>query len=347
MKRRTNGQKIAAGLVVFNGMLTLIARAMSGEDEDGVLFYDKIPDYVKERNMIVMVDEENYIKIPMPYGFNIFANLGSASVDVASGGKDVDEAMLFLGNSFMGAFSPVSFGQSKDLFRSVGKGATPTVFKPLVEIMTNETYFGGPVYAEQSPYAAAKPESSMSFKSPRAVQQFFEWMNDATGGSKDVPGAVDMNPDKFWHIFDYYLGGAGQFVKRSMETSYKMGQKLLVDDEIKVDFNDLPMIRRMYGEPSKYYDYEKFKEREEEITQLLREWKGPDRSEDLTRYKNLGPLDKKLKQYQKELKAIRKAKKEARNIDNYAERSVRMQKLEDYERKVIMSFNKYYDQMKK
>ena len=343
MKRRTNAQKIASGLVVFNGMLTIIARAMSGEDEDGVLFYDKIPDYVKERNMIIMIDEQNYIKIPMPYGFNIFANLGSAAVDVAEGGKEIDEAMLFLGNSFMGAFSPVSFGQSKDLFTSVGKGATPTVLRPLVEIMTNETYFGGPVYAEQSPYSAAKPESSMSFRSPRAMQQFFSWMNEATGGSKDVPGAIDMNPDKFWHIFDYYLGGAGQFVTRSMETTYKMGQKLFVDDRIEVQFNDLPMIRRMYGEPSKYYDMEKFRENEAVVTRLLREYKGDERSEDLDRYKGLRPLSQKLKQYQKLLKKIRKAKREAKEITNYAERSVRIQELQDAERRVVMDFNRLYE----
>ena len=38
----------------MNALLTLLNRAASDEDEDGVLFYNKIPDYVKERNMIIM-----------------------------------------------------------------------------------------------------------------------------------------------------------------------------------------------------------------------------------------------------------------------------------------------------
>lgn len=345
MKRRTNGQKIASGLVVFNAMLTMIGRAMSDDDEDGTLYYDKIPDYIKERNLIFMFDGKNYLKVPMPYGFNVFANLGSAAVEVSEGAKEVDEAMMFLANSFMGAFSPVSFGQSKDLFTSIGKSATPTVLKPLVEIMTNETYFGGPVYAAQSPYGSPKPESSMSFRSPKAIQEFFEWMNETTGGSKHVPGNVDMNPDKFWHIFDYYLGGAGQFVARSGETAYKMGTKLAVDDKVQVEFNDVPMLRKMYGEPSKYYDFEKFKNSEVEITQLVREYK-KDRSEDMSRYKDLGTLNNTLKAVNKQLKVLRAKKREARDIDNYAERSIRVQELMDKERSLIMKFNAIYEKIR-
>tara|TARA_R110002049_G_scaffold102101_1_gene247448 strand:+ start:457 stop:9108 length:8652 start_codon:yes stop_codon:yes gene_type:complete len=343
---RINGaQKMAAGLTVFSAMLATIGRAMSDEDEDGTLFYDKIPDYVKERNLIFMYDGKNHIKVPMPYGFNIFANLGSAAVETAAGAKDPDEAMMFLANSFMGAFSPVSFGQSKDLFTSVGKSATPTVLKPLVEIMTNETYFGGPVYAAQSPYASPKPESSMSFRSPKAIQDFFEWMNETTGGSKHVPGNVDMNPDKFWHIFDYFIGGAGQFVTRTGETAFKVGTKLIVDNDVKVEFNDIPLMRKMYGEPSKYYDFGKFKEREVEINQLLREYK-KDRSEDMSRYRNLIPLDNTLKSINKQLKVLRARKREARDIGNYAERSIRIQELMDKERMLIMKFNKIYDKIR-
>ena len=343
---RINGaQKLAAGLTVFNAMLTMISRAVSDEDEDGTLFYDKIPDYVKERNLIFMFDGENYIKVPMPYGFNIFANLGSAAVDTAAGAKEPEESMMFLANSFMGAFSPISFGQSKDLFTSVGKSATPTVLKPLVEIMTNETYFGGPVYAGQSPYASPNPESSMSFRSPEAIQDFFEWMNEVTGGSKHVPGNIDMNPDKFWHVFDYFLGGAGQFVTRTGETAFKVGQKLTVDNDVQVEFNDIPLMRKMYGEPSKYYDFGKFKERETEINQLVREYKN-DKSEDLTRYRNIGRLNTKLKSINKKLKVLRAKRKEARDITGYAERSIRTQELLDKERSLIMEFNRIYEKIK-
>ena len=94
--------------------------------------------------------------------------------------------MMQMVSSFMNSFSPISFGQSKDLFTKAGKSAVPTVFKPLVDVMTNETYFGGPVYTENLPYGLQRPESSLSFRSPESVKSFPRWMNEATGGSVDV-----------------------------------------------------------------------------------------------------------------------------------------------------------------
>ena len=346
-QRINTAQKLAAGYTLFAGMLAMVGRALSDEDEDGVLYYDKIPDYVKERNLVMMFDGKNYIKIPMPYGFNLFANMGTSMVDVAAGAKDWDEASWFLANSFLSSFSPISFGQSKDIFTYSGKAITPTAFKPVVDIIANETYFGGPVYAEQSPYGAPKPNSSMSFRSPDMVKQFFSLMNEMTGGSVEAPGKVDINPDKFWHIFDYFLGGAGQFVTRTGETTFRVGQKVLVDDDIKVEFNDFPLLRKMYGEPSKYYDFEKFKEREDEIKQLAREYKDPSaRKDDPERYRALGKLDKAINTINKRLKAIRKLKRQAKDIENYAERQIEIQRLMDLQRKEVMRFNKYYDEIR-
>ncbi len=273
-QRINTAQKMAAGLTVFSAMLAQVGRAMSDEDEDGTLYWDKIPDYVKERNLVVMFDGKNYFKIPLPYGFNMFANLGTGMVDLAAGAKSWDETGWFLANSFLSSFSPISYGQSRDLYTYGTKAVVPTAFKPAIEVATNESYFGGPVYAEQLPFGAPKPESQMSFKSPRAVQDFFTWMNDATGGSAQVPGAVDINPDKFWHIFDYFVGGAGQFVGRTASTAREAVVKA-TNDELEVSFNDVPLLRKIYGEPSKYYDMEKFKEREVVIKQLMREAKDP------------------------------------------------------------------------
>ena len=346
-QRINTAQKMAAGLTVFSAMLAQVGRALSDEDEDGTLYWDKIPDYVKERNMIIMVDGKNYIKVPLPYGYNMFANLGTGMVDYAAGAKTWDETGWFLANSFISSFSPVSFGQSEDLFTYGTKAFVPTAFKPVFEAVVNETYYGGPVYAEQLPFGAAKPNSHMSFKSPKQVQDFFEWMNKATGGSAQFPGDVDINPDKFWHIFDYFLGGAGQFVRRTSAITRDAVIKA-TNDELEVEFNDIPLLRKMYGEPSKYYDMEKFMDRQVEITQLMREARDPKaRRSGEGRYKGVGTLDKALKVASKRLKAIRKAKRNAKDIKDYAERQIRIQELMDLERKVVMKFNKLYDNVRK
>ena len=348
LERVNNAQKLAFGLFLFSGLVTMMNRAMSDEDEDGVIFYDKIPDYIKERNMIIMNPRngKDYYKIPLPYGYSLFSSLGSTIVDVTEGGKDWDEALMFLSSSTINAFSPVSFGQSKDLFNHVGKSATPTVLKPIVDVMTNETYFGSPVYAAQSPYGVPKSESAMAFRSPKGVQDFFEWMNDATGGSEYKSGWADMNPDKPWYMFEYAIGGAGKFVKRSGELVTKLAAKS-ENNDFKIAANDVPFLRILYGEASKYYDSGKYNEAKIDITQLSKEYKEDRKSGDPSRYKGVVLLKDRLDKYEKQLKVLRKKEREAREIKDFTKRSIRIQELRDKKNKIFMQFNRAYENIRK
>jgi hypothetical protein len=345
--RINNSQKMAAALTVFNGMLTMLSLAMSGEDEDGELYYNKIPDYVKERNLIIMrPNGKDYYKVPLPYGFSLFANLGSSAVEVGAGHKEIDTAMMQLTSSFINSFSPISFGQSSDLFTKAGKSAVPTVFKPIVDIMTNETYFGGPVFKENLPYGLQQPESSMSFRSPESVQQFFRWMNEATGGSVEVKGDLDFNPDKMWYLFEYFIGGAGKFVTRTGEAARGLAAKAS-DNEVKIEANDLPFLRILYGEPSKYMDMEDYRTRRQKIMELKAEMKRARRKGDPDRYKGVYALSEVLKIYDKQLSNLRKQRRNALKIQDYTERMKRMQELADKERSIVMKFNKRYEQTRK
>jgi hypothetical protein len=345
VERITSAQWMAGGLMIFNAMLTMLGYAMSDEDEDGTLFWDKIPDYVKERNLIIMrPNGKDYFKIPMPYGFNVFANMGNALVEASNGSKEPDEAMMFLFNSFMASFSPVSFGQSKDLFVAAGKGAVPTVMKPFVDVMVNETYFGGPVTGENLPFGVQRPDSELSFRSPEAVKDFFSWMNEATGGSEYKSGEVDINPDKFWYMFEYFVGGAGQFVGRTFSLPAKMSSKLLGKESVDIQANEIPIARILYGEPSNYFDFELFQDNKQEFKSLYKEMtKAPVREPG--RYKGINEgMNKTLNEIDKYMKQLRKAKKEARKIEDYNARMARIQEIREKERKLIMKWNKIYEQ---
>lgn len=345
--RFNNAQKMAASLTVFSGMAAMLALAMSDEDEDGELYYNKIPDYIKERNLIFMrPNGKDYFKIPLPYGFSMFANLGTAAVEVGAGHKEIDTAMMQMVSSFMNSFSPISFGQSKDLFTKAGKSAVPTVFKPLVDVMTNETYFGGPVYSENLPYGLQRPESSLSFRSPESVKSFFRWMNEATGGSVDVKGDLDFNPDKMYYIFEYFIGGAGKFVTRTGEVARGLAAKV-EDNDFKIEANDVPFARILYGEPSKYMDMEDYRSRRQEIMQLSKELKNNPRADKPERYIGVRKLNNILKKLDKNLEALRAAKRRALDIDDYTQRMIRIQEIQDKERKIVMQFNKYYEQIRK
>jgi len=343
-ERATTAQKMATGLTIFNGMLTMIGMAMSDEDEDDELYWTKIPDYVKERNMIIMrPDGKNYWKIPMPYGYNVFANMGTAAVEGAAGTREFGSAAMFVASSFINSFSPMSFGESKDLSTKALKSVIPTSFKPMVDIATNETYFGSPVYSKR--WDDSVPASSMSFRSPEAVKDFFSWMNEATGGSQDVPGFVDMNPDKLWYGVEYFMGGPGLFVERTAKTVRRLKSSVIDKNEVDLQFNDVPMLRIIYGEPSKYYDMEKYSDRKLRINGLKRElertkeYKNP-------RYDGIIRIDKMLKATERKLKKLRAEKKEARNIKDFGKRTAEIQRIMDEERSAIMKFNKYYSEQR-
>jgi len=346
-ERVNNAQKMAAGLALFNAMITMLNRALSDEDEDGVLFYDKIPDYVKERNVIMMYDGKNYITIPMPYGFNVFANVGSASVDVTQGGRDIDESLVFLGSSLMSSFVPIGFGQSRDLYTHTVKAFTPTVFKPIIEINNNETHFGGQIFMEALPYGTPRPNSEMSFNSPRAVQNLFRWVNQASGGTEERSGSIDMNPDKAWYLFEYFLGGAGQFITRAGETTFKLVRKETDTPDLDLAFNDIPLLRKLYGEPSKFYDFQKFKENSVDIKQLSREMKNKNaRRTEKGYYSGVARLDELLNAYNQQLKQLRKKRQDAKKIESFPERTARVQEIRDKERKIVMKFNAAYERLR-
>ena len=346
-ERANTAQKMAAGLSLFSSMLAMINAGLSDEDEDDVLFYDKIPDYVKERNLIIMNprDGKTYYKIPLPYGFNIFSNMGTVAADVARGGMTGGRGMHFLAEGLVNAFSPISFGQSESLGRAIAKGGIPTVAKPFFDAWGfNETYFGGPVASEQLPFGTKKPESSMSFRSPDSVKDFFTFLNEATGGSDRVSGGVDINPDRMWYVLSYFVGGAGNFVGRTGKTIKAVGGKFK-DSDYDIAVNDIPFIRVMYGEQSKYYDQGKFRENETEVKQLFlerkdtRDWNNP-------RYDGILRLNNKLKVVNKRLKSLRDQRRKARNIKDWTRRSIEVQRIMDEERRLVMEFNKLHDEIR-
>ena len=343
--RINNAQKMAAAFTVFNGLLTMLGLAMSGEDEDGELYYNKIPAYIKERNLIIMrSDGENYYKIPMPYGFSVFANLGNLSVEVGAGHKEIDEAMFQMISSTINSFSPVSFGQSEDLITKVGKTITPTFFTPIIDYMANETYFGTPVRAKNLPYGLQKPESSLAFRSPESVQQFFRWLNEASGGSTEVKGDIDINPDAYWYFFEYFIGGAGKFVTRTGEATRRLAAKAS-DTDVQIEANDIPFLRLLYGEPSKFMDVEDYRKRRDIIKSLKSEMKAG-RRDDPGRYDGVLLLNQRLDFFDKQLKNIRAQKRKALNIKDYAQRTIRIEELREKERSIVMNFNEQYEKLR-
>ena len=106
----------------------------------------------------------------------------------------------------------------------------------------------------------------------------------------------------------------------------------------------------MYGEPSKFYDVNKYNENARKIQVLFKEIKDPSvrpSSPAEGRYKNVSTLEQVRKDIEKKLKMLRAAEREARKIEDFTERGVRIQEIRNKKNKLYMQFNKLYDQYRK
>jgi len=373
-ERATGAQKIAAGMAGFSGMLTLLNLAMSGRDpEDDELWYNKVSEYDKQRNMIICYgpERDDFLKIPLPYGFGLFNNMGLALAETSTGNRSTDKALMFLGTSAFSAFSPISFGGDADNPGTfVLRSFAPTTLKPFVELAENRTYFGSPITGEQLPFGTPVPSSELSFRAPQEIQSFFEWMNQATGGSQFKSGWADFNPDYTWYLFEYFVGGSGDFIlstgeqarnlaemsKRSLEKAKEskdvgelvkaLGYGFSEEGEVKINYNDIPIAKKIYGEASPFYDIEAFKDNSMEVEQLFREIKEDKIIAEPGRYKGVQELHKEYQQANKTLKVLRQSLREARDIEDYIDRQNRIFDLYEAQRRVMARYNKKYKQLR-
>jgi hypothetical protein len=261
-------QKIGLGMVGGTFALSMFNRMISDEDDDGELFYDKIADHVKERNFIIMTGGKDYVRIPLPYGYNIFAVLGTHAEAAVAGKIDAAEVAKNMALAIMGSFSPIGFDDSEEADKLVMKNITPTMFKSITQLAVNEDFAGRPIYKENFPFGAQMPDSSLSFRStPDPYKGVVEFMNKFTGGSEWRSGGVDVSPDSIQHIINFYGGGAWGFTEKAADTS-----KRLITGE-KIETYRIPFAGKLLSEVSDYPDIQTFYERRDLIAQYENEFK--------------------------------------------------------------------------
>jgi len=353
-KGLNKAQKLAAGMAVFSGMLTYLNIAMSEEDDDGVLFYTKIDDYIKERNMIIMKpDGEHYWKIPLPYGFNIFNNIGTAFTEVSMGERTAGNSIGFLANSLLGSFSPVPLSTSDTAEKTLLKSFIPTVIKPILELAINESYFNSEIYNKNYPGATPRPEAELGRRTtPQAFKNISKFLNEVIGGGSEYRSgslmgvSTDINPDKIRYLYDFATGGVGKLIGNTVETTENLIKKSQgIEEDLPV--GKIPFIRKIFGEPSKYVNQSKYFERKDEIGQLHDEYtEGKNVDKSHKRYKGVLKLNNRLKGTEYVLKGIRKSMKFARDIDDPIRRSKRINELDKKYYKQIAKFNKEYNKLR-
>ncbi|WP_339898295.1 LPD38 domain-containing protein [uncultured Gilvimarinus sp.] len=346
-KKLNTAQKVGIGAAAAAFGLAALNREMAGEDDDGENWYDKVPEWAKERNIIIMKsiaggEPGEYWKIPLPYGYNIFHVFGTQLESVTNGDTGVGEGAMRVGKAAIGSFVPLGLATSDSLSTGVVRTLTPTVGKPFVDIAANENFWGTDIYRENFPFGTPKPESQLSKRSTPAHWKWLaEFMNGATGGSPYRSGWADVNPDKMNYLFEYFTGAAGAFVGRTTSAVTKAAQGRELEDR------EIPFYRQVNGKVLPYEDQSKFYDRLDESAQLEDEYKSLRGKERLEFFKEYGKkirLKALAEDVAKELAGHRKRRDRIEENEKLteAEKDERLKRLEARMKKTVDRLNRVW-----
>ena len=172
---------------------------MSGEDENGISYYEQIPEWKKSSNIIIMnpVTGKDALTIPMPYGYNVLHYVGHKAAKVAKGGylgsdqipgtQNPASAIWDIGEATMAAFNPIGGSTS------VARAMTPDVADFVADLTSNTDWKGDKIMPEASPFEAyPKPDSQ------RYWSTINPWIKDLTTSLNFL--SQNLNSVEIFHL---------------------------------------------------------------------------------------------------------------------------------------------------
>ena len=182
----------------------IIARALMGDDDDGVSFYDKIPEYIKASNIILPspISNGDYIALPIAYGPDMFWNLGMNlyealhSAAYGNPGPNATEAASSIIGKMFNNFAAI--GGTDEGWTSF----IPSIVRPLWQLSMNKNFAGNPIMPtgnENLRGEISDHEKYWSTANPSLV-----------AFTKMLSPVIDVSPESIEHIANAYLGGLGR-----------------------------------------------------------------------------------------------------------------------------------------
>jgi len=179
---------------------------VGGDDKDGIPFFDKIPEWDRRLNFIMLnpftPDEKGRpepIKIPMPYNWAFPLMLGYAFGGLMFGKEGPRKLAAMVAMSALESFTPV--GAEKTLPGVVA----PELLRSPVHIATNRNWSGVPIHAV--PDFQKHPNSYSPRRSTgKPWSKIAQGINTATGGSPGKSGLLDLYPEDIREILDPFAG---------------------------------------------------------------------------------------------------------------------------------------------
>lgn len=357
-------RKIALGLVAMGFAEHFMNMMLTPPDDDGEDVYDKIPQYVKEANIIIMdpsgklgkvvdgifvmgkIEKVQYVTIPMPYGYRVFHEIGRNAAAVSSGKSTKAEGMVNIVSSIVNNFNPI--GGNDGILNFLA----PTVLDPVVDINENKNFTGRKIYPEPSPYDRSPPPPSERYfpNVSMSAKWLAQELNTLTGGDKITPGAVSVSPEVLDYAFEQMTGAAGAFAGRTVDSVAKgfAGEELTI--------NEAPILRKMFGANNDYFDRSAAYDRMREVESIVareKDYRKADMIEEANKLraanKNLAAINAYADVTSELLSDYRKRRMFIENNKTYTKEQKKeaLARVEVEERKAVVSFNRRYLAAKK
>ena len=278
-----------AGVAGIGAMLAFYGASAGGEDDDGEAYWDKIPGYVKERNMVIMLPpgepladgiqrvgkRGRYFTVPVQFGFNIFPNLGYVIADTVRNQQDPKrgltptKAALHMTSVTYGSINP--FGGAVDVTDGVQVllAVMPTLADLPIQLATERGTFGTPSAPTKSPFDK-KPDSERMFTSQQGTvpARIAQVLNEMTGGNEAKEGALSVAPGTIQTLISSTTGGLGSFIEQ-------VGSSILAmsGDDKDIKAAKIPFLNKFYGEVDETANIRAAGDRAREIKKVAEEVK--------------------------------------------------------------------------
>lgn len=235
---------VIAGLpaVLGYGVAALAVSILDGDDDEKVReAYMDLPKWIRRTNICIPIEGTKFVTIPLSYELRVSYGLGEMFWEIEQGmiepGELVKETVTQLSDLL-----PLSFASG-----TVAQNLSPTIVRPLVDIIQNKDFTGRPIYRENT-FNQGMPEYTKAYAGTakwltkssevlnNATPKF--WVKDYPEPDKYTPGAININPAIVEHLLDSYLGGLYTFPSKAAKTV------CMIWDEDMQDIRNIPFLNR-------------------------------------------------------------------------------------------------------
>ena len=274
----TNWGKMAAVhavLPVQGFIMAMLLDLFGDEDDEGIRRYDKVNDFIKKNYLVIPIPyTDRTTTIPMPHVFRKFHGMGVDAYNLMTNRKTSRQVMIEQFANLPQDILPIDVGGILDSKGDLSiKPITPTLFKPLIEIIMNENFMRYPITPE--PYTMGQMRQIADTRRYRKntnkaarwiTDQLYHWGGgDETGLKmilkdgelKQIPALLDISPTTLEFLAESYTGGTGKFFNQIYKTAdniFSASKEYARGKEFKeavkeIDLNMVPVVNRFIRQP--------------------------------------------------------------------------------------------------